>query len=134
MPNLPSPLPPMSGEILRINFYIGPVLSQTGALELGSTQIRFRPLGVVERALGAEDVTIPLSQIVAFDILGGLSRMIRIKTKHNLFKFEGAEAGRFGDWLVKKIPDKLYHRPTSVKLLHPIIGPKYSCPECTEVL
>ncbi len=121
-------------DVFHVNYYVGPMIALVGELRISDQQIVFSPTGPIERAMGARDLTIALSKIVVFEVVGGLARTVRIKDAEKIYKFEGSEALRFGEWLIKKLPTKVYLKPSGVQLLHPTIGPKYSCKHCTEVL
>ena len=123
-----------NSQMFHINYYVGPLLALVGELRVDDQNIVFKPTGPIERAMGARDLIIPVDKIIVFESIGGLSRTVRIKVADIIYKFEGSEASRFGEWLIKKLPTKAYRRPSGVTLLHPTIGPKYSCRQCTEVL
>lgn len=121
-------------QIFHVNYYVAALLSQGGDLKLNDARILFTPTSPIDSAIFGNEVMIQLETIWAYEVVGGISRTVRIKAKDRIYKFEGSEAVAFGQALYKKIPKKLIRPESVVKPLHPIIGPQYSCEECTEVL
>jgi hypothetical protein len=121
-------------EIFYLNYYVGALLSQGGDLSANDQRLLFSPTGPFGTAVAPHEVVIPLPAIQAFEWSGGLSRTVRIQVQGTLHKFEGSQANRLGEWLKNKLPGKVALPRPVIKPLHPIIGPKFSCDQCTEIL
>ncbi len=120
-------------KLFNVNYFVGAMLVQTGVLQISGTHIIFKPTGMIEKMMGATEVVIALADIVAFDYTGGLARTVRIKTQNKVHKFEGSATSSFGDVLLNLLPNKAVKKPSIIQSLHPFIGPKYSCKQCTFV-
>lgn len=116
--------------LFQVHYYVGPLLAVSGEVRLDGTQIIFTATGVIEKMAKIKDVVIPMTDIISYDYMGGLLRIIRIQTMEKVHKFEGSETSNFIDVLFNLLPNKAVRKPIKVQSVYPTIGPKYSCTQC----
>lgn len=66
----------------RVNLFVSRLITQSGSLHLTNRRLSFTPIGVLDRAMGARDLKLPLEAIEGIETSGQLDRRTRIRARN----------------------------------------------------
>ena len=66
----------------RVNLFVSRLITQSGTLHLTNRRLSFTPIGVLDRAMGARVVQVPLDHIEGLETSGQLDRRTRIRARN----------------------------------------------------
>ncbi len=76
-------------ERVRATYYISRMLAQTGILHLTNVRLVFVPTGTIDRAVGAERVTVAVDEIQRLGSEGDATKKLTLRTAIKTFRFVG---------------------------------------------
>ncbi len=76
-------------ERVRATYYVSRMLAQSGILHLTSLRLVFVPTGTIDRAVGAERVTVGVEEIQRLASEGDATKKLTIRTAIKTFRFVG---------------------------------------------
>lgn len=75
---------------IKVNYYTGRLLAQSGILYLREHDLLFRPKSTIDRAMGAKDVSIPLEKITWTEMKGTLIKTLYVHTDNTEHRIVGS--------------------------------------------
>ncbi|MBK7971955.1 MAG: zinc ribbon domain-containing protein [Deltaproteobacteria bacterium] len=66
----------------RVNLFVSRLLTQSGLLHVTNRRVSFTPIGVLDRAMGARDLQLPVEAIEGIETSGSLDRRTRIRARN----------------------------------------------------
>ena len=96
----------------KVTYYVGVMLAQGGLLIIKDDCILFAPRAL-ERAMGAQDVTIPFQNVRMAEVTGTITESLQIKTKERVHRFVGSDLYKILDLINAALQEYQRNPPPS---------------------
>src|SRR3989344_1306992 len=93
----------------KVTYYVGVMLAQGGGLVIKEDCLLFAPRAL-ERAMGAQDVTISLQDVKAAEVTGTITDSLLVKAKDKIHRFVGSDLYKILD-LINAALQEYQRRP-----------------------